>query len=82
VDSIKRLEHECDELTHEVITRLDRSLITRLDWEDNHALASGLDDVIDRIVGLARRTRIVHVGSAPPGRSFSPECSPVLMSGS
>jgi len=67
VESIKRLEHECDQLTHEVITRLDRSFITPLDREDIHSLASGLDDVIDLIDGLARRAQIFHVGDAPPG---------------
>jgi len=67
VDSIKRLEHECDELTHEVITRLDRSFITPLDREDIHSLASGLDDVIDLIDGLSRRCRIFHIGAAPQG---------------
>ncbi len=67
VDAIKRLEHECDELTHEVITRLDRTFITPLDREDIHELASGLDDVIDLIDGLARRSRIFHVGQSPMG---------------
>jgi len=67
VDAIKRLEHECDELTHEVITRLDRTFITPLDREDIHELASGLDDVIDLIDGLARRSRIFHVGPSPMG---------------
>lgn len=67
VESIKRLEHECDQLTHEVITRLDRSFITPLDREDIHELASRLDDVIDLIDGLARRTQIFHVGVAPEG---------------
>ena len=28
VESIKRLEHEADDLTHEVVTRLDRTFIT------------------------------------------------------
>ncbi len=41
-ESIKRLEHEADALTHEVITRLDRSFITPLDREDIHMLASSL----------------------------------------
>ena len=67
VDSIKRLEHECDQLTHEVVTRLDRTFITPLDGEDIHALASGLDDVIDLIDGLARRSQIFHIGAAPAG---------------
>lgn len=67
VDSIKRLEHECDTLTHEVITRLDRTFITPLDREDIHSLASGLDDVMDLIDGLSRRSQIFRVGVAPEG---------------
>ena len=67
VDQIKRLEHECDELTHEVVTRLDRVFITPLDREDIHMLASNLDDVIDRIDGLARRSQIFQIGPAPDG---------------
>jgi uncharacterized protein Yka (UPF0111/DUF47 family) len=67
IESIKRLEHECDQVTHEVITRLDRTFITPLDREDIHELASGLDDVIDLIDGMARRAQIFHVGEAPEG---------------
>ncbi|HEU5153137.1 MAG TPA: DUF47 family protein [Gemmatimonadales bacterium] len=67
VDAIKRLEHECDQLTHEVVTKLDRTFITPLDREDIHALASGLDDVIDLIDGLARRSQIFHIDKVPEG---------------
>ena len=67
VDSIKRLEHEADQLTHEVVTRLDKTFITPLDREDIHNLASRLDDVIDLIDGLARRSQIFHVMEAPTG---------------
>ncbi|MEP6571470.1 MAG: DUF47 family protein [Gemmatimonadota bacterium] len=67
VDSIKRLEHEADQLTHEVVTRLDRTFITPLDSEDIHALASRLDDVMDLIDGTARRSQIFHIGESPVG---------------
>ena len=67
VDAIKRLEHEADGITHEVITRLDRSFITPLDREDIHLLASRLDDIIDRIDGTARRIHIFRAGRAPEG---------------
>jgi uncharacterized protein len=66
-ESIKRLEHEADALTHEVITRLDRSFITPLDREDIHLLASRLDDIIDRIDGTARRVQIFRPGIPPQG---------------
>ena len=46
-DQIKRLEHECDEISHEVLRGIDRTFITPIDREDIHRLASGLDDVLD-----------------------------------
>ena len=67
VDSIRKLEHECDELTDEVVRRLDRSFITPIDREDIHLLASNLDDVIDRLDATARRAKIFNVGDSPEG---------------
>ena len=67
VEAIKRLEHEADQLTHEVVNRLDRTFITPLDREDIHQLASDLDDVMDAIDGTARRSQIFHLGVAPGG---------------
>ncbi len=67
VERIKRLEHEADQVTHEVVNRLDRTFITPLDREDIHQLASDLDDVMDRIDGTARRAQIFHLGVAPAG---------------
>jgi predicted phosphate transport protein (TIGR00153 family) len=67
VENIKRLEHQGDQVTHELVTRLDRSFITPLDREDIHMLASRLDDVLDRIDGVARRTAIFRSGNPPQG---------------
>jgi hypothetical protein len=67
VDAIKRLEHQADQVTHEVVTRLDRVFITPLDREDIHLLASRLDDVVDLIDGTAHRVQMYHAGAAPEG---------------
>jgi uncharacterized protein len=67
VEQIKRLEHQADQITHELVTRLDKSFITPLDREDIHLLASRLDDVLDRIDGTARRTVIFRTESVPQG---------------
>jgi predicted phosphate transport protein (TIGR00153 family) len=67
VDAIKRLEHQADQVTHEVVTRLDRVFITPLDREDIHLLASRLDDVVDLIDGTASRVQMYQAGEAPPG---------------
>jgi predicted phosphate transport protein (TIGR00153 family) len=66
-EAIKRMEHQADELTHEVVNRLDRSFITPLDREDIHLLASRLDDVLDLIDGTARRIQIFRAAQAPEG---------------
>mgnify|MGYP001554162815 FL=1 len=65
VDSIKRLEHQADQITHDVVGRLDRTFITPLDREDIHMLASRLDDVMDLIDGTARRIQMFRAGEPP-----------------
>ena len=67
VDSIKRLEHQADQITHDVVGRLDRTFITPLDREDIHMLASRLDDIMDLIDGTARRIQMFRAGEAPAG---------------
>src|SRR4029077_8502560 len=65
VEAIKRLEHEADQLTHEVVNRLHRTFITPLAREDIHQLASDLDDVMDAIDGTARRAQIFRLRVPP-----------------
>ena len=67
IEAIKRLEHEADQVTHEVVNRLDRTFITPLDREDIHQLSSDLDDVMDAMDGTARRAQIFRLGMAPQG---------------
>ena len=54
VRRIKDIEHECDELTHKVTTKLNKSFITPFDREDIFALCVALDDVCDYIDAGAR----------------------------
>ena len=50
---MKQLEHEGDEVTHEIMRRLNTVFVTPFDHEDIHRLASGLDDVLDHIEAAA-----------------------------
>jgi uncharacterized protein Yka (UPF0111/DUF47 family) len=43
------IEHEGDEITHEVMKRLNTTFITPFDREDIHRLASMMDDILDDI---------------------------------
>ncbi len=54
-ERIKAIEHVGDDITHEIITKLRDTFITPLEREDIHGLASGLDDVLDCIEGVASR---------------------------
>lgn len=60
-DQIKRLEHECDEISHEILRGIDRTFITPIDREDIHQLAVRLDDVIDLIDGGVRRLVLFNI---------------------
>lgn len=51
---IKVIEHTCDELTHSISTRLNKSFITPFDREDIFLLSSALDDIVDLIDSSAR----------------------------
>jgi len=54
VQRIKSIEHACDDLTHNVATRLNQSFITPFDREDIYMMSKALDDVVDLIDGAAR----------------------------
>jgi len=58
---IKLIEREADEITHEVMNRLDRSFVTPLDREDIHQLVTALDTVVDLIDGTARRALMFNI---------------------
>jgi predicted phosphate transport protein (TIGR00153 family) len=65
-DQIKRLEHECDEISHEILRGIDRTFITPIDREDIHRLAVRLDDVIDLIDGTVRRLSLFRIEKPTP----------------
>ncbi|MEA2638474.1 MAG: uncharacterized protein QOE18_1531, partial [Chloroflexota bacterium] len=44
---IREREHEGDQLTHEIIQRLNQTFVTPIDREDILQLASALDDIVD-----------------------------------
>jgi predicted phosphate transport protein (TIGR00153 family) len=53
LEEIKAFERRGDELTVELLRRLDASFVTPYDREDIHALAEELDDVVDDIFAAA-----------------------------
>ena len=69
---MKQIEHEGDQLMHEIMARLHRTFITPLDREDIHALASAMDDVLDFMEEASERLVSYRVREAtPPAREFA-----------
>jgi predicted phosphate transport protein (TIGR00153 family) len=60
------IEHEGDELTHEVIRRLNTTFVTPFDREDIHHLASSLDDVLDHIEATAEHLQLFKIDQPLP----------------
>jgi len=67
IAAIEKLEHDNDDLTHEVMQQLATTFLTPIDREDIHALATGLDDVLDLTWAAADRVALFHVPATRPG---------------
>src|SRR5919107_90149 len=46
-------EEDGDQITHDIIQRLNQTFVTPIDREDIYALASGLDDIVDWVEEVA-----------------------------
>jgi uncharacterized protein len=51
--TLKNLEHEGDQLTHELFTIIDKTFITPLDKEDITEMTSAIDQVLDATYGTS-----------------------------
>jgi predicted phosphate transport protein (TIGR00153 family) len=69
VRQLKDIEHRGDEMTHNILTKLNQTFITPFDREDIHRLASSLDDVLDFVYAAGVRLVMFRIKSAPPAAS-------------
>ena len=61
IKRMRVMEHEGDELVHEIIQRLHKSFITPIDQDDISKLASLYDDVLDLIDSTANRMYLFKI---------------------
>ncbi|HTG55965.1 DUF47 family protein [Niabella yanshanensis] len=67
VKALEDVEHDSDELTHNVFTELSRNFITPFDREDIHALAAALDDIVDFTYSAAKKINFYRVNPNDTG---------------
>ncbi len=68
VDKMHAIEHKGDEITHNIINKLNESFITPFDREDILDLANNMDNVIDALYMIVNRFYLYKI-SAPSEES-------------
>src|ERR687896_1784339 len=64
---VKDAEHAGDEVTHEILVKLNSTFVTPFDREDIYRLTSSLDDVLDALEEAADRIVLYRLGELPAG---------------
>jgi len=67
IEELTVVEHEADDVTSNIIDRINKNLITPMDREDIYAIAQGLDDIIDVVQGSADRMQLYRAGRPSGG---------------
>ncbi|HZU32203.1 MAG TPA: DUF47 family protein [Candidatus Angelobacter sp.] len=70
VQQLKDIEHRGDDMTHNILTKLNQTFITPFDREDIYRLASSLDDVLDFVYAAGVRLVMYKITNAPPAASL------------
>jgi predicted phosphate transport protein (TIGR00153 family) len=66
IGKVLDIEHQGDELTHEIMRRLNTTFVTPFDREDIHHLATSLDDVLDYIEAGAEYLQLTKIEAPLP----------------
>ena len=76
---MKDLEHIGDDLTREIMDRLNQTFVTPIDREDIMQLAHAIDDVVDKIHAVCERLILYRIGHVMPAVT---EMSSLIVEGS
>jgi len=61
IKEMEDLEHQNDQLTHEIFVELGKNFITPFDREDIHSLATALDDIADYMYASAKKINFYRI---------------------
>lgn len=66
VQKMRDIEHQADEVAHDIMHRLNTTFITPFDREDIHSLTCAMDDVIDMIYTISNRMKVYKINRIDP----------------
>jgi uncharacterized protein len=61
VQKMRNIEHQADEVAHEIIDKLNKTFITNYDREDIFALTMEFDNVVDLIYTITNRMKVYKI---------------------
>lgn len=61
IKEMEDLEHQNDQLTHEIFVELGKNFITPFDREDIHSLATALDDIADYMYASGKKINFYKI---------------------
>jgi len=76
---MKDIEHIGDDLTREIMDRLNQTFVTPIDREDIMELAHAIDDVVDKIHAVCERLILYRISHVMPAVT---EMSSIIVEGS
>src|SRR5258706_15056373 len=65
-ERVKRIEHECDEITHAVVAGLHKTFITPFDRNEIYRLITRMDDIMDMVEAAADRVALYDIPKMTP----------------
>ena len=68
-DRLTDVEHDSDQITHDLYKKINSTFITPFDREDIHGLASALDDCMDMMDAAVDLIVLYRIGELPSGVS-------------
>lgn len=75
---MKDIEHIGDDITREILDRLNQTFVTPIEREDILALAHAIDDVVDKIHAVCERLILYRIGPVMPAVT---EISSIIVEG-
>ena len=71
---LRDLEHQCDDVTHEIYRLTNQTFVTPIDQEDILLLAHSLDEVVDLAEEVADKIDLYNVGEITDPAKTMGEC--------
>jgi len=69
IKKIEKIEHDADEITHQLANKIDATFVTPFDKEDLRSLSGALDDITDHIESAMQRFFLYRIPELRPDLS-------------